>query len=133
MNTRSLLSVNQVRTSFLHRFRSTPNLRSENSSRLLDPAEYLFDVLSECVRSNMVDYHFIVKRMLWFNLPILVDNQSSNSELFVEFMFHQLVPELLEGTMIIIKNNHLSDELMVGFEAKAAFAVFTGSSMCSFL
>ena len=28
-------------------------------------------------------------------------------------MYHQLIPELLEGTMIIIKNNHLSDDLMV--------------------
>jgi hypothetical protein len=78
----------------------------------------------------MVDYHFIVKRMLWFNLPIISDSQNNNSEIFIEFMFHQLVPELLEGTMIIINNNHLSDELMVGFAIEARVK---RSSMHSFL
>ena len=46
----------------------------EHSSRLLDPSEYLFDVLSECVQSHVPDYHLIVKRMLWFNLPIIADS-----------------------------------------------------------
>lgn len=86
----------------------------EQSARLLDPTEYLFDVLSECVRSHIPDYHLIVKRMLWFNLPIIHDPASSKADLFIDFMYHQLVPELLEGTMIVIKNNYLSDEMMVG-------------------
>lgn len=60
----------------------------------------------------MTDYHLILKRMLWFTVPILVDD-NKKSELFIDFMYHQLIPELLEGTMIIIKNNHLADELMV--------------------
>lgn len=84
----------------------------ENSSRLLNPNEYLFDILSECVRSNAVDFHLIVKRMLWFTVPMIFDDQNK-SEVFIDFMFHQLVPELLEGTMIVIKNNQLSDEIMV--------------------
>ena len=72
----------------------------------------MFDVLSECVRSNMVDYHLIMKRMLWYTIPMTFDD-NNKSEMFVDFMYHQLIPELLEGTMIVIKNNHLSDELMV--------------------
>ncbi len=84
----------------------------DQSSRLLNPTEYLFDILSECVRSNMTDYHLILKRMLWFTIPIIFD-QNNTSEIFIDFMYHQLIPELLEGTMIIIKNNHFSDELMV--------------------
>ncbi len=50
--------------------------------------------------------------MLWFTIPIIFD-QNNTSEIFIDFMYHQLIPELLEGTMIIIKNNHFSDELMV--------------------
>ena len=37
----------------------------EYSSRLLNPTEYLFDILNEYARSNIINYHFIIKRMLW--------------------------------------------------------------------
>jgi hypothetical protein len=60
----------------------------------------------------MVDYHLIVKRMLWFTIPLIFDDKNT-SESFIDFMYHQLIPELLEGTMIIIKDNQFSDELMV--------------------
>ena len=60
----------------------------------------------------MSDYHLIIKRMLWFTIPLIFDDYNK-SEIFIDFMYHQLVPELLEGTMIIIKNNHFSNELMV--------------------
>ncbi|CAF1240131.1 unnamed protein product [Adineta ricciae] len=92
---------------------------SDQSSRLLNPTEYLFDVLSECVRSNMVDYHLIMKRMLWYTIPMTFDD-NNKSEMFVDFMYHQLIPELLEGTIIVIKNNHLSDELMQSISLMAA-------------
>ncbi|CAF3639551.1 unnamed protein product [Adineta steineri] len=91
---------------------------SEQSSRLLNPTEYLFDILSECVRSNMTDYHLIIKRMLWFTIPMIFDD--NKSDIFIDFMYHQLVPELLEGTMIIIKNNHFSDDLMQQISFMAA-------------
>lgn len=84
----------------------------EQSSRLLNPTEYLFDILSECVRSNMVNYHLIVKRMLWFTIPMKLD-ESDKCQIFIDFMYHQSIPELLEGTMIVIKDNHFSDEMMV--------------------
>jgi hypothetical protein len=48
----------------------------------------------------MVEYHLIIKRMLWFTLPILADYQSGISDLFVDFMYHQLLPDLLEGATI---------------------------------
>ena len=60
----------------------------------------------------MVDYHLIVKRMLWFTIPMMYDEENT-SETFIDFMYHQLVPEVLEGTMIVIKENNFSDELMV--------------------
>ncbi|CAM4880089.1 unnamed protein product [Rotaria socialis] len=84
---------------------------TENPSRLLNPNEYLFDILSECVESKMTDYYLIIKRMLWFNIPMIFDN-NDKSEMFINFMYHQLVPELFEGTMIAIKDNHISDDLM---------------------
>jgi hypothetical protein len=60
----------------------------------------------------MVDYHLIVKRMLWFTTPMIFD-ENNKSDIFIDFMYNQLVPELLEGTMIVIKNNQFSDEMMV--------------------
>ena len=92
----------------------------EQSSRLLNPTEYLFDILSECVRSKMVDYHLIIKRMLWFTTPITFDDDDK-SEIFVDFMYHQLVPELLEGTMIVFKDNQFSDEMMVETKKRRDF------------
>ncbi len=50
--------------------------------------------------------------MLWFTIPLIFDDKNT-SESFIDFMYHQLIPELLEGTMIIIKDNQFSDELMV--------------------
>ena len=85
----------------------------EHLSRLLSPTEYVFDILSECTRSNVIDFHFVVKRMLWFNIPFLFDDSNHQSELFIDFMYHQLVPELHEGTMIVLNNNYLPVELMV--------------------
>jgi len=49
--------------------------------------------------------------MLWYNIPFEVNN--IKFQIFMEFMYHQLIPEVLEGTMIILKNNHLSEEMMV--------------------
>jgi hypothetical protein len=80
--------------------------------------EYLFDILSECVRSNVIDYHLIVKRMLWFTIPFTLDNNNNKSEIFMDFMYHQILPELLEGIMIVLNNNHLSDELTVKYSDK---------------
>jgi hypothetical protein len=71
----------------------------------------------------MVDYHLIIKRMLWFTIPIIFD-ENNKSEIFIDFMYHQLIPELLEGTMIIIKNNDFSDELMVMTKKKILMCAF---------
>ncbi|CAF2793021.1 unnamed protein product [Rotaria sp. Silwood2] len=94
-------------------------ITSEHSSRLLNSTEYLFDIISECARANIIDFHFIIKRMLWFNIPIIFNN-NNQSEMFINFMYHQLIPELLEGTMIILNNNHLSDKLMQEISLLAA-------------
>ncbi|CAF3546374.1 unnamed protein product [Rotaria sordida] len=94
-------------------------IASEYSSRLLNPTEYLFDIISECARANIIDFHLIIKRMLWFNIPS-VFNTNNQSEMFIHFMYHQLIPELLEGTMIILNNNHLSDLLMQEISLMAA-------------
>lgn len=83
----------------------------EHSSRLLNPEEYLFDILNDCVRLNIINFHLIVKRMLWYNIPF--DENNIKSDIFIEFMYHQLIPEVLEGTMIVLKNNYLSEEFMV--------------------
>ncbi len=112
MNILSLSSVLQVRVSSCVFNRLILISFKEQSSRLLNPTEYLFDVLSECVRSKMVDYHLIIKRMLWFITPMTFDD-NDKSDIFIDFMYHQLVPELLEGTMIVIKDNQFSDEMMV--------------------
>jgi len=84
----------------------------EYSSRLLIPSEYLFDILNECLRSNIINYHFIIKRMLWFHIPLQF-NDHNQSDMFIDFMYHQLLPELLEGKLIVLNNNILSEQLMV--------------------
>ncbi|CAF0846167.1 unnamed protein product [Adineta ricciae] len=84
---------------------------TKNISRLLTPAEYIFDVLNECIRSNLTDFHLIIKRMLWVTIPFVLTSDT-HSEMFINFMYHQLVPELTDGKMILLFNNHLSDELM---------------------
>lgn len=50
--------------------------------------------------------------MLWYHIPIEITEQYP-SDLFIEFMYYQLLPEFREGLMINCKNNHLSDELIV--------------------
>ncbi|CAF3339033.1 unnamed protein product [Rotaria socialis] len=92
---------------------------SDHSARLLDSREYLFDITNECFRVNMIDFHFMMKRILWFNIPFTF-NTNNQSETFIHFMYHQLIPELLEGTMIILNNNHLSDELVQEISLMAA-------------
>jgi len=88
-------------------------LNSDQSSRLLNSTEYLFDILSECIRSNVTDYHLIIKRMLWFTNSMISKEKIHQSEIFIDFMYYQLVPEFLEGILIVLLNNHFSDELMV--------------------
>ena len=123
------------KTFFVHAHHLTFKSSEEQTSRLWNPTEYLFDILSECVRSKMVDYHLIVKRMLWFTTPIIFDDNNT-SDVFIDFMYHQLVPELLEGIMIVIKDNQFSDEMMVErslIEMMKMVFYFRGNSHCSLL
>ncbi|UJR10303.1 hypothetical protein I4U23_014509 [Adineta vaga] len=92
---------------------------SKNISRLLNPTEYLFDILNECFRSNIIDFHLIIKRMLWITIPFVLNNDPQ-SEMFIDFMYNQVLSELIEGKMIILYNNHLSDELMQDISLMAA-------------
>jgi hypothetical protein len=50
--------------------------------------------------------------MLWFHIPFQF-NENNKSEIFIDFMYHQLIPELLEGILIVFNNNHLSEKFMV--------------------
>jgi hypothetical protein len=88
-------------------------LKIEHSSRLLIPTEYLFDILNEYNQSNITNYHFIIKRILWYHIPIsFIDH--NQSDMFIDFMYHQLLSELLDGKIIVLNNNHqLSEQLMV--------------------
>jgi len=61
--------------------------------------------------------------MLWFTIPFQFDNNNT-SEIFIDFMYHQLIPELHEGTMIILNNNHLSEEFMVDISKKLIKSIF---------
>ncbi|CAF0977130.1 unnamed protein product [Adineta steineri] len=86
---------------------------SKYSSRLLNLTEYLFDIFNDCIRLNIDDFHLIIKRMLWFTIPFQMNHDDKKSEIFIDFMYHQLIPEFLDGTMIILNNNNnLSDDLM---------------------
>lgn len=51
--------------------------------------------------------------MLWFTNSMISKEKTHQSEIFIDFMYYQLVPEFLEGILIVLLNNHLSDELMV--------------------
>lgn len=84
----------------------------EHTSRFLNPKDYLFDIINEYLQSNKLDFHFTMKRILWFNIP-LTFSHDNQSDIFINLIYHQLVSDLLEGTMIIFDANHLSDQLMV--------------------
>jgi len=58
--------------------------------------------------------------MLWLTIPMQFNNNNNKSEMFIDFMYYQLIPELLEGTMIILNNNHLSEEFMIEISFMAA-------------
>ncbi len=88
-------------------------IKIENSSRLLNPSEYFYDILNEYHRSNITNYHFIIKRILWYHIPFQLTDHDQ-SDIFTDFMYHQLLPELLDGKMIVLNNNHhLSEQSMV--------------------
>lgn len=83
----------------------------EHTSRLLNPTEYLFDILNDCIQSKIINYHLIIKRILWFTIPFQFDI-NNQSEIFINFIYHQLLPEFLEGIMIILKNSCFSEEFI---------------------
>ena len=112
MNTRFLSSVLQVEDFLFLLSRVENDIFLEYTSRLLNPTEYVFDILNEYTRSNINNYHLILKRTVWFDLP-LQRSADAQSDMFVDFMYHQLIPEFLEGTSIVLTKNQLPDESMV--------------------
>ena len=79
----------------------------------MNTSEYVFDILSECVRLNIIDFHLIIKRhalvQLFHSDLIAITNQKCSSILcIINFDLNYF-----EGTMIILNNSHLSDELTV--------------------
>ncbi|CAF1159280.1 unnamed protein product, partial [Didymodactylos carnosus] len=99
-------------------------ISSEHTSRLLNPTEYILDILSECLRTNIGEYHFIVKRLLWYFLPLKFDN-----ELFINSMYNQIMPDYLDGTMIIVQKHEFTDERVQEISLLAALHHYTSKKV----
>lgn len=69
-------------------------------------------MLHECARANIGESHLILKRVLWTAVPFLLKN-NTQSELFIDFMYYQLLSDFIDGRMLVLPNHHLSGDQMV--------------------
>lgn len=75
--------------------------------------------MNECIQLKIFNYHFILKRILWFTIPYQYDI-NNQLETFINFMYNQIIPDYLEGLMIIFNDNHFSQQLIEDISLIAA-------------
>jgi len=71
-------------------------LEAENAMKLLATDDYILDVTTE-LDHKQKEYFLLLKRTVWIH-PIRLDNQ-----LYIDVMFFQLVPDYLEGLLVIMQ------------------------------
>jgi hypothetical protein len=81
----------------------------ECSLRLLDPNEYIFDVAHE-MKTNTVQ--LLIKRMLWLT-SFSHDVSCRTIDLYIDSLFYRLQADFLQGTMLIMSQDYLSDRFIV--------------------
>ena len=73
------------------------------------PTAYLFDVIKDTL-SRTKDFYLLVQRTGWY-FPLHLD---SGNQTYINMMYQQIRPDLLDGTMLVVPNKTLSKALKVG-------------------
>lgn len=81
-------------------------VEAEKTARPLNRGEYIFDVITELTKLNN-EFYLIFKRILWY-FPLHFDADS-----FIDMMYNQILPDYVEGLVISINNNKISNHLNV--------------------
>ncbi|KFD55371.1 hypothetical protein M513_03711 [Trichuris suis] len=71
-------------------------IETSNTMRILSNDEYILDVTTE-LENNGLDYFILLKRIVWMH-PLRKD-----SELYTDIMFFQVLPDYLEGLLVIMR------------------------------
>lgn len=80
----------------------------EKAARPLNRCEYIFDVITELTKLNN-EFYLIFKRILWY-FPLKYD-----SDPYIDMMFNQILPDYVEGLIVVTSANKLSGHLNVEF------------------
>lgn len=78
----------------------------EKAARPLNRSEYIFDIITELTKLNN-EFYLIFKRILWY-FPLKFDCES-----YIDMMFNQILPDYVEGLVIVTDMNKLSNDLNV--------------------
>ncbi|XP_013793524.1 unconventional myosin-XV-like, partial [Limulus polyphemus] len=73
----------------------------------LNREEYILDVTTELLKSGQV-FYLIFCRSVWY-YPLRLDSQ-----LYIEVIFNQVAPDYLEGLLLIMPGEKLTDDVVVG-------------------
>ncbi|GIY79974.1 unconventional myosin-XV [Caerostris darwini] len=66
----------------------------------LEKDEYIHDLVAELEKNENI-YYLVFCRSVW-NFPLRLD-----SELYIDIIFHQIVPDYLEGYLLVLPSHHL--------------------------
>ncbi|KAF8768300.1 Unconventional myosin-XV like protein [Argiope bruennichi] len=66
----------------------------------LERDEYILDLVAELEKNENI-YYLVFCRSVW-NFPLRLD-----SELYIDIIFHQIVPDYLEGYLLILPSHHV--------------------------
>ncbi|CAL1291303.1 unnamed protein product [Larinioides sclopetarius] len=66
----------------------------------LERDEYILDLVAELEKNENI-YYLVFCRSVW-NFPLRLD-----SELYIDIIFHQIVPDYLEGYLLILPSHHM--------------------------
>eukprot|EP00058_Branchiostoma_floridae_P018114 XP_002603603.1 hypothetical protein BRAFLDRAFT_93147 [Branchiostoma floridae] len=81
----------------------------ENEVEMLGRKVYLMDVLTDYEGAGQ-EYTLILKKVVWYH-PIKLDNEN-----FVTLLYHQILPDFVNGRLVQIQGTKLSKQTMVRYK-----------------
>jgi hypothetical protein len=83
-------------------------LTSENHYCPLSRKEYIFDITTE-LENQTKDFYLLFQRTSWI-FPLYIEQRSS---MYIDVLYHQCVPDYLDGYMVAVPNKTLPHILKV--------------------
>ena len=83
--------------------------KTDKAARPLNRCEYLFDVITELNKLDN-EFYLIFKRVLWY-FPLRLEIDSSVD--MIEMMYNQILPDYIEGLVLVTDENKLTLNLNV--------------------